>query len=399
MMAAFGMEGQRRGFRHILCVAALLMAMLTPPGVGDVALAEAFTTKARNAILMDAESGKVFFEKKADDLIPPASMSKIVTLLLVYDLIRKGKLSKDDEFEISTNAWRRGGAPSGGSTMFAKPGERIRLGTLLTAVASISANDAAIAIAEGIAGSEEAYAEMLNRFARRIGLTKSHFVNATGLPDPKHRMTARELAEAARYLIRNFPEFYKLYSVREFEWNGIKQRNRNPLLGRYPGADGVKTGYTRAAGYSLVASAKRDGRRLIAVITGLKSRRARAEEARKILDWGFRRFRPVRLFKAGEEVTRVRVWGGMRDFMPLVAEEEVMVRLTDDERKQARLQARVKTPLVAPVRAGQRVGTLEVRVGAKVVARFPLRTADAVAEDASMWGRALDTVKAWVFGG
>ncbi len=395
-MAACEMKADGRILRRIVVAALVLAALVTP---GARAWAEAFTTKARNAILMDAESGKVFFEKKADDLIPPASMSKIVTLLLVYDLIRKGKLSKDDEFEISTNAWRRGGAPSGGSTMFAKPGERIRLGTLLTAVASISANDAAIAIAEGIAGSEEAYAEMLNRFARRIGLTKSHFVNATGLPDPKHRMTARELAEAARYLIRNFPEFYKLYSVREFEWNGIKQRNRNPLLGRYPGADGVKTGYTRAAGYSLVASAKRDGRRLIAVITGLKSRRARAEEARKILDWGFRRFRPVRLFKAGEEVTRVRVWGGMRDFMPLVAEEEVMVRLTDDERKQARLQARVKTPLVAPVRAGQRVGTLEVRVGAKVVARFPLRTADAVAEDASMWGRALDTVKAWVFGG
>ena len=373
----------------------LVMCVLS----GAPALSQEFTTKARNAILMDAESGKVFFEKKADELIPPASMSKIVTLLLVYDLIRKGKLSEDDEFEISTNAWKRGGAPSGGSTMFAKPGERIKLGTLLKAVASISANDAAIAIAEGIAGSEEAYAEMLNRYARKIGLTKSHFTNATGLPDPKHRMTARELALAARHLIRNFPEFYKLYSVREFEWNGIKQQNRNPLLGRYPGADGVKTGYTKAAGYSLVASAKRDGRRLIAVITGLKSKRARAEEARKILDWGFRQFRPVRLYKAGEEVARVRVWGGVRDFVPLVVEDDIVVRLTDDERKRAQLQARVKAPLVAPVRAGQRVGTLEVRVGQKVVARFPLRTAADVAEDESMWGRALDTVKAWVFGG
>ena len=380
-----------------MMVALVLAAALAMPGAS--VWAEAFTTKARNAILMDAESGKVFFEKKADELIPPASMSKIVTLLLVYDLIKKGKLSKDDEFEISTYAWKHGGAPSGGSTMFAKPGERIRLGTLLTAVAAISANDAAIAIAEGIAGSEEAYAEMLNRFARKIGLTKSHFANATGLPDPKHRMTARELALAARHLIRNFPEFYKLYSVREFEWNGIKQQNRNPLLGRYPGADGVKTGYTKAAGYSLVASAKRDGRRLIAVITGLKSKRERAEEARKILDWGFRQFRPVRLYKAGEEVTRVRVWGGLKDFVPLVTEREVMVRLTDDERKRARLQARVKAPLVAPVRAGQRVGTLEVRVGKKVVARYPLQTASDVAEDESMWGRAMDTVKAWVFGG
>ena len=375
----------------------LLLALL--PAIAAPAWAEAFRTKARNAILMDAESGQILFEKQATDLIPPASMSKIVTLLLVFDLIKAGKLSEDDEFEVSVDAWKRGGAPSGGSTMYAKPGERIKLIDLIKGVVIVSANDAAIAIAEGIAGSEEAYAEMLNKYARRIGLTKSHFANATGLPNPEHRMTARELALAARFLIRNFPDYYKLYSVREFTWNGIRQHNRNPLLGRYPGADGVKTGYTKAAGYSLVASAKREGRRLIAVITGLRSKRERAEEARKILDWGFRQFRPVRLYKAGEKVTRVRVWGGEKDFVPVVAPEDIMVRLSDAERRKARLLAKVKGPLVAPVKAEQRIGELIVQVGKRTVARFPLQTGKAVAEDDSMWGRALDTVKAWMFGG
>ena len=374
-------------------VAALLLA------VAQGAWAKEFQTRARNAILLDAESGQVLFEKKADDLIPPASMSKIMTLLLVFDLLKAGKLSEDDVFEVSTDAWKRGGAPSGGSTMYAKPGERIKLIDLIRGVIIVSANDAAIAIAEGIAGSEEAYAEMLNRYARKIGLTKSHFANATGLPNPEHRMTARELAIAARHLIRHFPDYYKLYSMREFTWNGIKQHNRNPLLGRYPGADGVKTGYTKAAGYSLVASAKRDGRRLIAVITGLKSKRERAEEARKIMDWGFRQFRPVRLFRAGEAVTKVRVWGGEKDFVPITSPEDVMVRLSDAERKKAHLQARVKTPLVAPVKPDEPVGELRVVVGKRTVARFPLTTGAAVAEDGSMWGRALDTVKVWMLGG
>ena len=378
---------------RVLVVLALLSVMV--PAAGWAAI---YQTKARNAILMDAESGAVFYEKKADDLIPPASMSKIVTLMLAFDLIKKGKLHEDDEFEISTYAWRNGGAPSGSSTMFAKPGERIKLGTLMTAVASISANDAAIAIAEGIAGSEEAFAEMLNRFARKIGLVKSHFANATGLPHPKHRMTARELAEATRYMVRNYPKFYKLFSVREFTWNKIKQQNRNPLLGTFPGADGVKTGYTREAGYSLVASAVRNGRRLIAVVAGLKSKRERAEEARKLLDWGFRQFRPVRLFRAGEEVTRVRVWGGLEDFVPLVVDKDVVVLLTDAERKRAKLVARYFAPLKAPVQRGRKVGVLEVRKSGRTVARFPLLTGAAAREDNNMWGRALDTVKVWVFG-
>lgn len=380
----------------------LLFAMWALAGVAlavDVRAAE-LKTKARNVIVMDAESGGVFFERKADDLIPPASMSKVVTLLYVFDLIKGGKLSEDDVFEVSVNAWKRGGAPSGGSIMFAKPHERIKVSDLIRAVAVISANDAAIALAEGIAGSEKAFAERLNEFARRkLGLRRSHFTNATGLPHPEHRMTARELALAARHLIREFPEYYKIYAQREFTWNNIKQRNRNPLLGKYPGADGVKTGYTKAAGYSLVASAKRDGRRLIAVFTGLASKAERAREARTILDWGFSRFRPIILFKAGERVTKVRVWGGTKDNVPVMTQADVVVRLSDMERKRAKLVARVKAPLVAPVSAGTPVGRLLVRVNGKTVAQYPLYTGAAVAEDRSMWGRALDTLKLWALGG
>ncbi len=358
-----------------------------------------FRTKARHAIVMDAASGEVFFQKNADVLMPPASMSKIMTMIVVFDMLEKGRLSEDDEFEISVDAWKRGGAPSGGSTMYAKPGERIRLRDLVRAVIVVSANDASIAIAEGVAGSEEAFAELMTRHARGIGLTRSTFANATGLPHPGHRMTARELAFLTRHLIARFPERYRLYAIREFEWNGIRQHNRNPLLGRYPGADGVKTGFTRESGYGLVASAVRDGRRLIAVISGLRSKRERAEEARKILDFGFRQFRPARLYRADDVVARVRVWGGDKDFVPLVVREDITVRLTDGERRRAKLKVRYDGPLPAPVRAGQRAGELFVLVGGKKVASWPLYTAEDVAEDEDMFGRAVDTVKAWLFGG
>jgi len=378
--------------------AVLLLALLMLPIWHMLAQAAEFRTRARHAIIMDAASGEVFFNKNADMLMPPASMSKIMTMVVVFDMLKKGQLSEDDEFEISVDAWKRGGAPSGGSTMYAKPGERIKLRDLMRGVIVVSANDAAIAIAEGISGSEEAFAQLMTRHARSIGLTKSTFANATGLPDPRHRMTARELALLARYLIHTFPEYYKLYSIREFEWNGIRQRNRNPLLGRYPGADGVKTGFTRESGYGLVASAVRDGRRLIAVISGLRSKRERAEEARKILDFGFRQFRPLRLYRANERVGKVRVWGGEKDFVPLVVHEDITVRLTDGERQRARLKVRYEGPLAAPVRAGQKVGELMVFVGKKKVASWPLYTGEDVAEDEAMFGRAMDTVKAWLFG-
>ncbi len=358
-----------------------------------------YQTAARHAILMDAETGEVFFEKAADALMPPASMSKIMTMLVVFDKLKAGELSEDDIFEISVDAWRRGGAPSGSSTMFAKPGERIPLKTLMKAVIVVSANDAAIAIAEGISGSEAAFARLMNEKARALGLKRSTFANATGLPDPHHRMTARELALLASHLIRTHPDHYRLYSIREFTWGKHRQFNRNPLLGRYPGADGVKTGYTREAGYGLVASARREGRRLIAVIAGLKSKAERAREARRILDWGFRQFRSLELYAAGEKVGRARVWGGVENHVTLVVAEPVRIRLTDSERQRATVRLVHKGPLQAPVAAGQPVGEVQVVLDGKVLARWPVVTDAAIPEDTDMWGRAADTLLAWILGG
>ncbi|HHN66955.1 MAG TPA: D-alanyl-D-alanine carboxypeptidase [Thermopetrobacter sp.] len=363
------------------------------------ALPAEFQSKAKYAILLDARSGTVFFEKYADVPMPPASMTKIMTMILVFEKLKKGELSEDATFEVSVDAWKRGGAPSGGSTMFARPREVIPLNTLMRAVVIVSANDAAIAIAEGIAGSEAAFAQMMNARARRLGLVKSHFVNATGLPHPKHRMTARELAALTRYLIAVFPEYYKLYRERGFTWNNIRQGNRNPLLGRYAGADGVKTGYTKEAGYGLVASAVRDGRRLIAVISGLKSKRERAAEAKRILDWGFARFKAVKLYGKGAQVTQARIWGGATSLVPLVARDDIVVRLSDKERKRARASVHYTGPLMAPVAAGQAVAELRIFVEERLIARYPLVTGQSVAEDTDMWHRALDTIKVWMLGG
>jgi D-alanyl-D-alanine carboxypeptidase (penicillin-binding protein 5/6) len=287
------------GLRHV--VVALILSLATGlaafAGEAGAQTPAPFESKAKQAILLDSGSGKVLFEKNADELMHPASMSKIMTAIMVFERLKSGKLSLDDEFVVSENAWRNGGATSGGSTMYAELNSRIRLEDLLKGVIVHSGNDACIVIAEGIAGSEAAFADLMTQRARELGLEKSTFKNATGLTDPEHQMTARELALLARYLIEVYPEYYKIYSIPEFTWNGITQPNRNPLLGSYPGADGVKTGYVSAAGYGLTGSAKRDGRRLIMVINGLSSTRERADEAQKLLDWGFRQYRTVELYR------------------------------------------------------------------------------------------------------
>ena len=269
-----------------------------------------YESSAKQAILMDSGSGKVLFEKNADELMHPASMSKIMTMIMVFERLESGRLSLDDEFTVSENAWRRGGATSGGSTMYLELNSRVSLDNLIKGVIVQSGNDACIVIAEGIAGSEQAFADMMTDRARELGLEQSTFQNSTVLTHPEHQMTPRELALLARYLIEVFPEYYQIYSIPEFTWNNITQPNRNPLLNSYPGADGIKTGYVQAAGYGLTGSAKRDGRRLIMVINGLDSARARAEESRKMLDWGFRQYLTVELYQAGDRVGRARV-GGM----------------------------------------------------------------------------------------
>ncbi len=326
------------GFVITLC---LLLSLATN------ANAAKFDTAARHAILVDAGSGKILYEKDADKLMLPASMSKLMTMVMVFEALKSGQLKLSDNFYISENAWRRGGASSGGSTMYAKLNTDISLENLIRGVTVQSANDACIAIAEGISGSEEAFGEAMTKRAKEIGLQNSTFANATGLPHPKHRMTVRDLAKLARHIIYKLPKYYFYYNEKEFTWNKISQKNRNPLLYMNIGADGLKTGYTREAGYGLVASAIRDGRRLIMVLAGMKSSKARRIEARKLLDWGFRRFRSFVLFQRGQTVDHARVWGGTESWVQLMAKEPIKVMLTPEERNNVKAEVVYDGPLRA----------------------------------------------------
>ena len=345
-----------------------LAAMLA----GAPAHAQAITTSAEYAILIDADTNTVLFEKNADELMAPASMSKLMTMAVVFDALKKGEISLEDELHVSERAWREGGATSGGSSMFAKLNDSIKVSDLIRGVIVQSGNDASIVFAEGLAGSEEAFADRMTRFARQIGLEKSTFTNATGLPDPEHRMTARELAELADYIINQFPDLYAVYSEPEFTWNGIRQFNRNPALRMNIGADGLKTGYTEESGYGLVASAVQDGQRLILVVNGLDSAKERAEEARKLLTWGFRSFDQVTLFEPGEAVGAASVFGGTTGRVNLRGDGAVKMLKPRGEIENMEARIVYTGPVMAPVAEGDRIGVLRVSSGDRLLLESPL---------------------------
>ncbi|MGE3149865.1 MAG: D-alanyl-D-alanine carboxypeptidase family protein [Pseudorhodoplanes sp.] len=352
----------------------------------------AFQTTTPNAILIDSDSGTVLFEKNADQLVAPASLAKLMTAEVVFEQIKLGNLAPDEEFIISEDAWRRGGAPSGGSTMYAPIHSRVKIIDLLQGVIIQSGNDACIALAEGIAGSEANFARLMNERARELGLTKSVFTNATGLPDPNMRVTPRELAKLAQHIIRTYPEYYKYYGEREFTWNKIRQQNRNPLLAMGIGADGMKTGFTNEAGYNLVGSATQNGLRLIAVVTSNKTAAERATEARKLLEWGFHGFESKPLFAEGVVVGEARLFGGMRRYVPLVGPGPIKLmvpRGTND-----RIIARVvyTGPVPAPIEKGQLIGKLKVWRGENVALEVPLQAKEDVGKGA-MHQRALDAAQ------
>lgn len=376
-------------------VACLVLALAS----GQALAQEVFETKAAQAILVDAKSGNVFFEKSADELIPPASMSKLMTMTMVFEALKAEKLKLDQEFVISEDAWRRGGSSSGGSTMYAELNSRVKLSDLMRGAMIQSANDACIAIAEGIAGSEAAFSSRMTQRARELGLQKAVFRNATGLPDPEHLMSVRDLTILARNIILNYPEYYKIYSEREFTWNNILQKNRNPLLTEYPGADGMKTGYTKEAGYGLVGSAVRDGRRLIIVVAGLTTINDRKQEAQKLLDWGFRQFTTIGVYAAGDTVSKARVWGGAENWVELITKQDVNLALSPKEQDEIQVKLNYTGPLMAPVEAGQQVGTVRFLVDGKAIAEVPVETASAVEAVDSMWSRALDSLMIMALGG
>jgi D-alanyl-D-alanine carboxypeptidase (penicillin-binding protein 5/6) len=320
-----------------------------------------------------------------------------MTSAVVFDQVKSGKLSLDDEFVVSENAWRSGGATSGGSTMFAQLNSSIKLNDLIRGIIIQSGNDACIVVAEGIAGTESTFADMMNAEARKIGLTGSHFKNATGLPDPDQYVTARDLATLAAHIIKNFPDFYEIYSETEFTWNKIKQHNRNPLLDMNIGADGLKTGFTEESGYGLVASAVRDGQRLILVINGTKSSKERAEEARKLMDWGFRAFEKVRLFGKGETIADADVFHGSAGSVGLAANRDLELLLPRGSRDQIKARVVYTGPVAAPVEAGQEIGVLNITSGDELIKKEPLYAVDSV-DVGTLRQRAMDGLKELLLG-
>jgi D-alanyl-D-alanine carboxypeptidase (penicillin-binding protein 5/6) len=353
---------------------ALAVALAAP------AAAQSFQTAAPHAILIDAESGSVLFEKAADERFSPASMAKLMTTDLVFEALKSGRLSMDTEFTVTEDAWKRGGAGGGGSSMFAQVNSRIKMSDLLRGLIVQSGNDAAITIAENMAGTEAAFAGLMNQRAKEIGLTNSTFRNATGYAAPDQKVTARDMARLAIHLIDTYPDLYKIFSEREFTWNKIRQQNRNPLLTLDIGADGLKNGYLEESGYALTGSAVQNGQRLILVISGLKTARDRAAESRKLMEWGFRAFEPRQVFAPGETVAEASVFGGETGSVPLVAKKPVRVLLPRGATDRVSAKVIYQGPLVAPVQEGQKVGVLRVQRGEAVALDQPLYAGASVAE-------------------
>lgn len=372
----------------------VLAGVLARPALAQ----DTFESKAPQAILLDARTGRVLYEKDADTPIPPASMSKLMTAIMTFEALKSGKLSLDQELTVTEDAWRRGGATSGGSTMYAELNSRIKLNDLITGMIVQSANDACIVIATALAGNEQAFAQQMTTRAHELGAVHASFRNSTGLPDPQHMMSVRDLSVLARYIITSFPEYYKYYSIPEFTWNKIRQQNRNPLLKDYPGADGMKTGYTREAGYGLVGSAVRDGRRLVLVITGLKSINERRQEAQTLMDWGFKQFRSIDVYAKGDRIGKARVWGGAERNVDLLIADNVRVSLSEHEQEVVEVKLAYDGPLMAPVAAGAEVGKVRFIVDGMAVADVPVITAADVPLQESMWSRALDSIYIMIFG-
>jgi D-alanyl-D-alanine carboxypeptidase (penicillin-binding protein 5/6) len=376
-----------RGSSLIIAILVYLLGAVSP----GLAQTQLFDTRAKQAIMIDAETGTILFSKDADKLIPPASLAKLMTMEVVFHALKVGRYTMDDTFAVSQNAWKKGGAKSGGSTMFAKLNSSIRLEDLIQGVVVQSANDACIVIAEGMAGSEENFAVQMTERAREIGLTKSIFKNSNGLPAEGQLVTMRELAMLGRHIWQEYPEYYKYYGQREFTWNKIKQQNRNPLLEMEIGADGMKTGFTDESGYAIVGSVSRDGHRVFAAMSGMAGEQERGEEARKLLEWGLRAFEKTELFADDEIIGEAQVFGGAKSGVALKAKGPVsiFIPLTNTDRLVARIVYR--GPVVAPVKEGTPVGTLRVWIGDEMSQETPLYAAETV-ELGTLQQRALDAV-------
>ena len=315
--------------------------------------ASGMETTAKQAYILDLQTGAVLLDKDSTTPSQPASLSKLMTLYMIFEQLKRGQVSLDDKFVVSRKAWRMGG-----SKMFVEVDKQVRVEDLVRGIVVQSGNDACIVVAEALSGSESAFADAMNRKAREIGLTDSHLVNSTGWPADNHVMSPRDLAVLSKRIIEEFPEYYPYFAEKTFRYNKIKQGNRNPLLYRDTGADGLKTGHTRAAGYGLVASAIRDGRRVVMVLTGLPSARKRSFEARRLLDWAYQSFRNYDLFESGAVVEKADVWLGKEDTVPLVTERDIRISLPRASRRGLKAKVVYEGPVPAPIVKGSKIARL-----------------------------------------
>lgn len=361
-------------------------------GIFSSAPAWAIETSAKQAILIDMDTRTVLLEKNSQERMPTSSMSKVLTAYMVFDALKEGRVNMEQTYPVSEKAWR-----IQGSKMFVPLNEQISISDLLQGVIVQSGNDACIVLAEGLAGSEEAFAELMNKKAASLGIQNSHFTNASGWPDPNHYSTAYDLGLLAYHLIVDFPEYYHYYSQKEFTYNNIKQGNRNPLLYRNIGADGIKTGHTESAGYGLMGTAIQNGRRLILVVNGLKSMQERADESARLLSWGFTNFQYLNLFKAEEEVVKVPVWMGAKKQISLVTQTDAKALYKIDEKDNLKLSTVIQQPITAPIAKGTQLGVLKVKIGQFPERKIPLYAAESV-EKLGVFPRILERAKLMLLG-
>ncbi len=359
--------------------------------------AHAYETTARNAILMDYDTGEYLFEKGITEAVPPASMSKLMTVYILMSKIKDGSIKLDDTFSVSENAWRKGGAATGGSTMFLSIGDNVSVENLIKGIVIQSGNDACIVVAENISGSEEDFAVLMNKTAKELGLKNSSFANSTGLPHPDQMMSMEDLAILSRHIIKEFPDLYHYFSEKEFTYNNIKQGNRNPLLYTMAGADGLKTGHTEEAGFCLDASAVKNGRRLIEVMSGMSSNKERSEEAERLMSWGFREFNNYKMFNKGQVIATAKVWYGQQKNVDLTVGNDVLKTIHMSKIDHVKSSVEFDEPIKAPIKAGQEVGKLKIEIEGQPTLEVPLVAAQNV-NKVGLLGRFIANVKYFVFG-
>jgi D-alanyl-D-alanine carboxypeptidase (penicillin-binding protein 5/6) len=345
---------------------------------------------ARAYILMDYDSGQVLAESKADARMEPASLTKLMTSYVLDKQMEAGRIKPSDMTTVSEHAWRMEGSRS-----FVPVGKQVSVEDLFKGMIVQSGNDATVALAEYAAGSEDVFVSMMNREAKRLGLTGTHYMDSTGMPNPEHYTTARDLAVLTRAIIHDFPDHYQIYSMKEFTYNGIKQRNRNLLLWRDKSVDGVKTGHTSSAGYCLVASAQQDGMRLISVVLGTDSEEARADESEKLLSYGFRFYETHRLYGADKPLSTVRVWKGAAENLPVGLQQPLYVTIPRGQYDKLNAAIKVQQPIIAPVTQGAVYGSLNVSLNGETVAARPLVAFRGVAEG-GLFRRVVDDIRLWL---